>query len=86
MNENVVEFVYNKMVESITSGQWTSGSKIPTENELADTYHVSRSSIRQAISRLKALGLLESKRGSGTIIKKKRQFCHFKRYYPHNYV
>lgn len=71
MNKNVVEFVYNKMVESITSGQWTSGSKIPTENELADTYHVSRSSIRQAISRLKALGLLESKRGSGTIIKKR---------------
>ena len=71
MNENVVESIYNKMVESITSAQWSlPGSKIPTENELAKTYQVSRSSVRQAISRLKALGLLESRQGSGTVIKK----------------
>ncbi len=70
MHENVVESIYNRMVESITNGQWAAGSKIPTENELANTYHVSRSSVRQAISRLKALGLLESRQGSGTIIKK----------------
>ena len=70
MNENVVESIYNKMVESITNGQWAAGSKIPTENELAKTYQVSRSSVRQAISRLKALGLLESRQGSGTVIKK----------------
>ena len=41
MNENVVESIYNKMVESITNGQWAAGSKIPTENELAKTYPVS---------------------------------------------
>ena len=70
MYENVVESIYNKMVESITNGQWAAGSKIPTENELAKTYQVSRSSVRQAISRLKALGLLESRQGSGTVIKK----------------
>lgn len=70
MNENIVESIYNKMVESITNGQWSAGSRIPTENELAKMYQVSRSSVRQAISRLKALGLLESRQGSGTVIKK----------------
>lgn len=70
MKNNVVETVYEKMVENITNGYWSAGSKIPSENELASAFHVSRSSIRQAISQLKALGLIESKRGSGTIIKK----------------
>lgn len=70
MNDNVVENIYNKMVEHITNGDWAAGSKIPTENELANMFHASRSSVRQAISRLKALGLIESRRGSGTVIKK----------------
>lgn len=71
MKDSVVESVYQKMVESITSGEWVAGSKIPTEHELSQIYQVSRSSVRQAISCLKALGLIESKRGSGTVIKKR---------------
>lgn len=70
MKSNVVESVYDKMVEYITNGNWTAGSKIPSEHELATLFHASRSSVRQAISQLKALGLVESRRGSGTIIKK----------------
>lgn len=70
MKDTVVESIYNKMVEYITTGKWVAGSKIPSENELATTFQASRSSVRQAISQLKALGLIESKRGSGTIIKK----------------
>lgn len=58
------------MTELISSGQWKAGSKIPTEHELAETFHASRNSIRQAMSQLKALGLIESKRGYGTVIKK----------------
>ncbi|MFR5601332.1 MAG: FadR/GntR family transcriptional regulator [Lachnospiraceae bacterium] len=72
MNDGVVESIYTQMVEYISNGVWSAGTKIPTENELAEAFHASRSSIRQAISRLKALGLIESKRGSGTIIKKSR--------------
>lgn len=70
MRDTVVESIYNKMVEYITNGEWVAGSKIPTENALAEMFHASRSSVRQAISRLKALGLIESRRGSGTVIKK----------------
>ena len=68
--DNVVESVYSQMTELISSGQWKASSKIPTEHELAETFHASRNSIRQAMSQLKALGLIESKRGYGTVIKK----------------
>lgn len=70
MKSNVIDTVYNKMVEYITNGDWPAGQKIPPENELAKTFQVSRSSIRQAISKLNALGLIESRQGSGTIIKR----------------
>lgn len=69
--DNVVEAVYTQMTEFISNGTWKAGGKIPTENELADMFHVSRNSIRQAISQLKALGLIESRRGFGTIIRKR---------------
>ena len=55
MKDTVVESIYNKMVEYITTGKWVAGSKIPSENELATTFQASRSSVRQAISQLKAL-------------------------------
>lgn len=69
--ENVVESIYSQMTELISSGQWSAGQKIPTEHELTEMFHASRNSIRQAISQLKALGLIESRRGSGTVIKKR---------------
>jgi len=68
---NVVEDIYSQMTEFISNGTWKAGSKIPTENKLAETFNVSRNSVRQAISQLKALGLIEAKRGYGTIIKKR---------------
>jgi len=67
---NVVDSVYAQMVQLISSGIWKTDNRIPTENELAEMFHASRNSVRQAISQLKALGVIESKRGSGTIIKK----------------
>ena len=69
--DNVVESVYSQMTELISNGIWKAGRKIPTENELAKTFSVSRNSVRQALSQLRALGLIEAKRGYGTIIKKR---------------
>ncbi|MCI8713125.1 MAG: GntR family transcriptional regulator [Ruminococcus sp.] len=41
--------------------QWPPDSKIPSENELRSSLSVSRDTVREAIKRLGALGLLESK-------------------------
>ncbi|WP_153722613.1 GntR family transcriptional regulator [Sporosarcina cascadiensis] len=42
--------------------------KIPSERELMETYNVSRSTVREAISQLVIDGLLEKKHGKGTFI------------------
>lgn len=70
MSNNVVDAIFDQMMQLIANREWTAGQKIPTENQLAEQFGASRSSIRQAIARLNALGLTESMRGSGTVLKK----------------
>jgi DNA-binding transcriptional MocR family regulator len=43
-----------------------SGTRLPPERELAKAVHVSRPTVTAALDELRALGLLESRRGSGT--------------------
>ena len=44
------------------------GEKIPSENELASSFHVSRLTVRQALSQLIQEGFLTSRRGDGTYV------------------
>ena len=52
----------------IVNGEFNPGGKIPSENELADKFNVSRLTVRQAISQLVQEGFLISKRGEGTFV------------------
>ncbi len=45
------------------------GQKLPNEIELSESMGVSRSSLREALKVLSALGIIESKSGEGTVIK-----------------
>jgi len=70
---NVVDYVFESMMNMIASGEWKAGEwkvgdKIPSENELSEKFNVSRNSIRQAIHRISALGLLKSVQGEGTYV------------------
>lgn len=56
-------------MEAIGSNEWASGTKIPSENELSETLGVSRITIRSALHRLAALGLIETRRGEGSYVK-----------------
>ncbi|MGQ0655675.1 MAG: GntR family transcriptional regulator, partial [Betaproteobacteria bacterium] len=49
----------------IESGHWPSGGPL-TEHALCEEFRVSRTTLRQALARLKHDGLLQSRRGVGT--------------------
>ena len=52
----------------IMTGELLPGEQIPTEKELAEIYHVSTITIRQAILNLAKEGLLIRKQGKGTFV------------------
>lgn len=57
------------MAAKIRAGQLVVGDRLPTEATLADQFSVSRTVVREAMSRLKSLGLVESRQGSGVFVK-----------------
>jgi GntR family transcriptional repressor for pyruvate dehydrogenase complex len=54
-----------QMETSLLDGTWPPGSRLPAERALAGQYDVSRNTVREAIQRLAARGLLQSRRGAG---------------------
>ncbi|MBC8609689.1 GntR family transcriptional regulator [Massilimaliae timonensis] len=54
--------------ERIRSGEFTNGSKLLSENELAQRFSMSRQTVRQAVGTLVNEGFLTRKQGSGTYI------------------
>lgn len=66
---SLVEQVSSQMEYLIESGHWLIGDRLPPEMELMKTFDVSRNTLREAIRALVHAGLLETKQGSGTIVK-----------------
>ncbi|MDJ0761179.1 MAG: FadR/GntR family transcriptional regulator [Woeseiaceae bacterium] len=60
--------VQNKLQESIRSGEYPAGGRLPPERELAERFGVSRPTIREAIIALEALGQVKVKTGSGVYV------------------
>jgi GntR family transcriptional repressor for pyruvate dehydrogenase complex len=64
--------LYEKVAQQIQGlirdGLLKPGDKLPPERELAETFQVSRSSLRDAIRTLEVMGLVEPRQGEGTIV------------------
>ncbi len=57
------EHVADRLVTAIALGEFVPGQRLPSERELAATLGVSRTTVREAIQRLAALGYVEVRRG-----------------------
>lgn len=66
--KNVSDMVAKKIEEKIFSGEWKPGTRITSEPQLAKELNVSRMSVREAIEKMAALGILSKKRGEGTFV------------------
>jgi len=63
------EQIVKQIQQAIREGKLPRGSKLPTERELSETFGVSRSVVREAIKVLDAIGLVESRQGSGIYVR-----------------
>ena len=62
--------LFDEMLELIESGTWKVGSTIPSERTLMLDFGVSRIAVREALSMLKALGVLNISHGRSTTVRK----------------
>jgi len=67
--KSVSEEVFSKLLNQIIQGTWPPKSKLPSENELGKMLNVSRISIRAALDRLNALGVVETRQGEGSFVR-----------------
>ncbi len=56
------------IARQIGNGLYVPGAKLPPESQLSEVFGVSRSVVREAISRLKTEGLLDSRQGKGVMV------------------
>ncbi|MDB5839621.1 MAG: GntR family transcriptional regulator [Herminiimonas sp.] len=57
------------LLQLIRNGDYPAKSRLPSEMEMARRFGVSRTVIREAVSRLKSEGLVESRQGSGLYVR-----------------
>jgi len=57
-----------ELSRSILAGELPAGTKLPTEQAFTEARKVSRTVVREAMSRLQAEGLVETRRGIGTFV------------------
>ena len=61
--------VFQEMLANIQSGHWPIGTAIPSERTLIDEFGVSRIALREALSMLKGLGVLDVRHGRRTKVR-----------------
>ncbi|MBL1417573.1 MAG: FadR family transcriptional regulator [Moritella sp.] len=66
--EHLPSKVAKFLTREITSGQLQPGERLPSENKLADRFGVSRNVIREAVSQLRADGIIQARQGVGAFV------------------
>jgi DNA-binding FadR family transcriptional regulator len=60
--------IYAGVVEAILRGDYAGTGKLPAEGDIATQFGVSRPTVREALSRLRSDGIIDSRRGAGSYV------------------
>jgi len=75
MTETSSSFPYRRIIDDlradISTGRRAPGERLPSEHELAEEYGASRPTVRRAVARLKAEGLVVTEQGRGAFVRPK---------------
>jgi DNA-binding FadR family transcriptional regulator len=66
------EKISQKLAQAIADGEYELGQRLPSERELAQTFGVSRPTVREAIIALELDGLVQVRLGSGVYVTSRR--------------
>lgn len=66
--KSVSRQVYDQILDNILNGIWPPGTKLPSENELGLMFGVSRVPIREALKKLNAMGIAQTRQGEGSFV------------------
>lgn len=72
-SRSLANLLAEEFEHKIRQGLLSEGDKLPTESELVRNYDVSRTVVREALSKLQASGLVETRHGIGTFVLPPRQ-------------
>jgi GntR family transcriptional regulator, transcriptional repressor for pyruvate dehydrogenase complex len=64
----IYEEVVSQIHDLIKEGRFKAGDQLPAERELAETFKVSRTSVREALRALETQGLVVSRTGTGNFV------------------
>lgn len=67
---SLAQQLFDQFSSQIRNGDWVAGEKLPTESELVKRFDVSRTVVREAISKLQTAALVETRHGIGTFVLK----------------
>jgi GntR family transcriptional regulator, transcriptional repressor for pyruvate dehydrogenase complex len=67
--ERLADQIYGRLLEDIASQSRSVGDRLPTENQLAVSFGVSRPVVREALTRLQSDGFIASRQGAGTFVR-----------------
>jgi GntR family transcriptional repressor for pyruvate dehydrogenase complex len=70
---SVIDSTVEKIKQLIISGQYGVGDKLPTEKEFCEKFNVGRSTVREALSMLKAMGMVSTSHGKGAFVERDRE-------------
>lgn len=65
----IYEEIADQLLDKIKSGDLSPGDKLDSVQSLAEGFNVGRSAVREALSALRAMGLVEMRQGEGTYVK-----------------
>ena len=61
--------IADQIKAAIKNGEWKAKTKLPSENELSESFGVNRLTVRMALQKLNSQGILETRVGEGTYVK-----------------
>lgn len=77
-SRGLVTEIVDSLAASIRNGQLQPGDKLPTESEIKARFEVSRTVVREALSRLQASDLVQTRHGIGTFVIEPSQTGNFR--------